>query len=350
MSLSALGYALSFSISTSVPKYIDIAEGFCNLEKKGNISKDTLNIVKGFVYGASSHSSHQNVPQRFVNVYKKLKNNENLHITKADKSNALVILDKQNYNDKMYVLLSDNSTYNSLTSNPLERVISNFNGKIKRIFINKKEYITQFTVRAPSLPYLYGLIKTHKPNNPVRPIISSVGSITYRLSKWLVKILSPFVGTISGSNIKHNVDLVDKLNNLNINYPFKMISFDVVSLFTKVPVDDLLEYLSDFLDNYDLILPTDCIIELIKLCICDSVFTFDDKFYVQHFGMAMGNPLSPVLSNLYMEFFETRFLPNILPNGVFWFRFVDDIFCIWPLEENVNVFLFNLNNQVPSIC
>ena len=249
----------------------------------------------------------------------------------------------------MYVLLSDNSTYNSLTSNPLERVISNFNGKIKRIFINKKEYITQFTVRAPSLPYLYGLIKTHKPNNPVRLIISSVGSITYRLSKWLVKILSPFVGTISGSNIKHNVDLVDKLNNLNINYPFKMISFDVVSLFTKVPVDDLLEYLSDFLDNYDLILPTDCIIELIKLCICDSVFTFDDKFYVQHFGMAMGNPLSPVLSNLYMEFFENRFLPNILPNGVFWFRFVDDIFCIWPLEENVNEFLFNLNNQVPSI-
>ena len=42
-------------------------------------------------------------------------------------------------------------------------------------------------------------------------------------------------------------------------------------------------------------------------------------------------------------------MPNILPQGVVWFRFVDDIFCIWPLEENVNTFLFNLNNQVPSI-
>ena len=65
--------------------------------------------------------------------------------------------------------------------------------------------------------------------------------------------------------------------------------------------------------------------------------------------MAMGNPLSPVLSNLYMEFFETKFLPNILPHGVLWFRYVDDIFCIWPLAENVNSFLVTLNNLVPSI-
>ena len=130
--LPALGYGLSFSISPSVPNYIDIAEGFCNLEKKGNISKDSLNLVKGFIYGVSASPSHPNVPQRFLKVYKKLKSNENLHITKADKSNAMVILDKHDYNEKMYVLLNDNNTYKLLTSNPLERVIANFNGKIKR--------------------------------------------------------------------------------------------------------------------------------------------------------------------------------------------------------------------------
>ena len=50
-----------------------------------------------------------------------------------------------------------------------------------------------------------------------------------------------------------------------------------------------------------------------------------------------------------MEFFETKLLPNILPHGVLWFRFVDDIFCIWPLAENVNPFLLNLNNLLPTI-
>ena len=348
-SLSALGYGLNFSITPSVPNYIDIAESLCNFEKKSNVTDDIINIVKGFIYGASSFPSYSNVPLRFMNVYKKLKNDVNLHITKADKSNAMVILDKQEYNDKMYLLLSDVNTYGLLNSNPLNRVIANYNEKIKEIFKDNQVLQKQFLVRALSLSYLYGLVKTHKPNNPIRPIISSAGSVTYKLSKWLVKLLSPFVGSISNSNIKHNVDLVEKLSNLNINYPFKMISFDVVSLFTKVPVDDLLEYLSEFLSNFDLELPTESIIELIKLCICDSVFTFEDKFYVQKFGMAMGNPLSPVLSNLYMEFFETKFLPNILPRGVLWFRYVDDIFCIWPLIENVNNFLVNLNTLVPSI-
>ena len=291
-SLPALGYGLNFSITPPVPNYIDIAESLCNFEKKSNITDDIINIVKGFIYGASSIPSYSNVPLRFFNVYKKLKNDVNLHITKADKSNALVILDKQEYNEKMYLLLNDVNTYGLLNSNPLNRVIANYNEKIKGIFKDNQVLLKQFLNRAPSLSYLYGLVKTHKPNNPIRPIISSVGSVTYRLSKWLVKLLSPFVGSISSSNIKHNVDLVEKLNNLNINYPFKMISFDVVSLFTKVPVDDLLEYLSEFLSNFDLELPTESIIELIKLCICDSVFTFEDKFYVQKFGMAMGNPRS----------------------------------------------------------
>ena len=347
--LPALGYGLSFSLTPSTPNYIDITEGFCNLEKYGNVSQDTLNLVKGFVYGASSEKVYPNVPKRFLDVYKSLKNNRDLHITKADKSNALVILNKQDYNDKIYAMLDDSNTYGKLTSNPYERVLSNFNKKIKNVLSGNNELVKQLSTISPSLPYLYGLVKTHKPGNPIRPIISSVGSVTYKLSKWLVKILSPIVGTISSSNIKHNMDLVDKLCNANIDFPFKMISFDVVSLFTKVPVNDLLEYLAESLDNYDLPFSTDIILELIQLCVCDSVFTFDGKFYTQKFGMAMGNPLSPVLSNLFMEFFETKFLPNILPPGAIWFRYVDDIFCIWPLSADIDDFMFQLNNFVPSI-
>ena len=348
-SIPALGYGLSFSLSPTIPDFIGITEAFCNLERFGNVSNDTLNLVKGFIYGVSSFPSYSNVPLRFLQVYKKLKNNKDIHITKADKSNAMVILNKQDYDDKLYLLLSDLTTYEPLTSDPSERVLSNFNKRVKTVLKNNQDLSKQLLTISPSLPYLYRLVKTHKPNNPIRPIISSVGSVTYKLSKWLVKILSPIIGTISNCNIKHNVDLVEKLISINVNFQFKLVSFDVVSLFTKVPVNDLLEYLAEVLDNYELPLPTHHVLELIQLCICDSAFTFENKFYVQKFGMAMGNPLSPVLSNLYMEFFETRFLPNILPPGVLWFRYVDDIFCIWPFNENVNTFLLELNSQVHSI-
>ena len=183
----------------------------------------------------------------------------------------------------------------------------------------------------------------------MRRIPHKVCSTSYKLSKWLVKILTPLVGTISDSHVKNSVDFVNKLLHTNVNYGFKMVSFDVVSLFTKVPVDDLLEFLVDELEAFDLPLPPSKIIELIKLCIKDCKFGFNGNFYSQKFGMAMGNPLSPVLSNLYMEFFETKILARILPPNVYWFRYVDDIFCIWPLSENVNDFLIKLNDLVPSI-
>ena len=340
---------MSFSLTPTTPNYVDIHDAFCNLEKYGNVSVETLNLVKGFIYGVNSFPSYANVPLRFLKVYRKLKKDNNLHITKADKTNALVVLNKQDYIDKIDLLLNDVNTYEPLISNPCERVLSHFNKKVKSILKNNQDLMKRFLTISPSMPYLYGLVKTHKPNNPIRPIISSTGSVTYKLSKWLVKILSPLVGNISNSNIKHNVDFIEKLNSVNINFHFKMISFDVTSLFTKVPVDDLFDYLADVLDNFDLPLPTVSILDLIKLCVCDSVFTFDDKFYVQKFGMAMGNPLSPVLSNLYMEFFETKFLPSILPPGVIWFRYVDDIFCIWPVIADVKNFLLELNSLVPSI-
>lgn len=54
--------------------------------------------------------------------------------------------------------------------------------------------------------------------------------------------------------------------------------------------------------------------------------------------MAMGNTSSPVLSNLYMEFFESKILNEIMPCNVVWFRNVDYIIYVWPGNENMNNF------------
>ena len=128
-----------------------------------------------------------------------------------------------------------------------------------------------------------------------------------------------------------------------------MISFDVVSLFTKVPIDDILSYLEIELKRHNFEYESNIILSLIKLCIKGCKFTFNENFYLQCFGMSMGNPLSPVMANLYMEFFESRLLPSILPERIFWKRYVDDVFCLWPNSENVDSFLENLNSLVPSV-
>ena len=113
--------------------------------------------------------------------------------------------------------------------------------------------------------------ETHKENYPVPPIISSVNSCSF-LSKWLVGILIPLIGTISNSNIKNNTDLIDSLNDVRIPYEFKIVSFDVTSLFNKVPLFDLLNFLSHELDNCNISVNKTDLITLTKLCTLDNEF------------------------------------------------------------------------------
>ncbi len=81
----------------------------------------------------------------------------------------------------------------------------------------------------------------------------------------------------SNCSIENNVDLIQKLNNLNIDFDFELVSFGVKSLFTCVPVHDFLSFLDDDLEERNLPLPAPTIIELIKLCILDSKLTFNDE-------------------------------------------------------------------------
>jgi hypothetical protein len=59
----------------------------------------------------------------------------------------------------------------------------------------------------------------------------------------------------------------------------------------------------------------------------------------------MGSPLSPVIANFYMEDFEERALDLAHHKPICWFRYVDDIFVIWPHEpDKLKDFLNHVNS------
>ena len=130
-----------------------------------------------------------------------------------------------------------------------------------------------------------------------------------------------------------------------------MVSFDVSSLFTNVPIEDTLDFMKNYLQSHTVDMPfnSDVLLKLIELCTNNAYFSCNGNFFQQKRGLPMGSCISPVLSNIYMEFFERYLLPSIVNFELVWLRYVDDVFAV--LLDNIDLdnFLASLNRLSPSI-
>jgi len=112
----------------------------------------------------------------------------------------------------------------------------------------KKSSLTEETRRklgiAGSRPLrLYGLPSIHKEGVTLRPIVSNIGTPTYQISKHLSGLLDQHKGKTE-NHVKNSVHFIRIMESLKIKPRYFMVSFDVVSLFTKVPVEKSLTLLS----------------------------------------------------------------------------------------------------------
>ena len=86
-------------------------------------------------------------------------------------------------------------------------------------------------------------------------------------------------------------------------------SYDVSALFTSVPVDPGLGVIKDLLEKDPIlkertVLLVKDIILLLEFCLKNMYFLFQDQFYEEVKGVAMGSQVCPIVANLYMEYFE----------------------------------------------
>lgn len=84
-------------------------------------------------------------------------------------------------------------------------------------------------------PRIYGKPKIHKKDIPLRPIVSVIGAPHHPLSHFLTTKLKPFVSTYVYL-IKDSSHFIQKPETIHLDPNDIMVSFDVVSLFTKIPI------------------------------------------------------------------------------------------------------------------
>ena len=174
-----------------------------------------------------------------------LRKNNAIKICKFDKGNGTIVLNSSEYFEKLDEIINTDKFIEIPISHnenhPIiktENSIQYFLRKYIRPFVSDDAYKLIYPVGSrPGA--LYGLAKVHKDNIPLRPVISMIGTPQYNLAKYLDTIIKPCIPATFMLNSTD--DFVSRLNGVTLPDNYSFVSFDVESLFTNVPLQEVID-------------------------------------------------------------------------------------------------------------
>lgn len=301
-----------------------------------------------------------NITSKNLATLKSLSSNKNIVFLKPDKGNGVVILNKSEYVNKMNSILCDNSKFKPINKDlfkliiSLEDKITRFLRYLKNVNVIDLDVFNSLTPSGSNVGILYGLPKVHKANNPLRPILSTIGTHNYKLAKFLIPLINKW--STNEYSVNNTFEFVNFINNHPTNDKYVMASFDITSLYTNVPVKETINIILNLAfdnntNNKYCNFSKDQFSKLLNLTLLDSYFLFNEKLYLQVDGLAMGSCIAPTLANLFLCYHEKKWLDEcpILFKPVIYKRYVDDTFLVFKDKDHINLFLNYLNEKHNNI-
>ena len=194
------------------------------------------------------------------------------------------------------------------------------------------------------------LPKIHKPNNPGRPIVNGIGSITEKISGYVDQEIRHLVPTIP-SYLKDTSHLLQILLGKTLAPGDILVTIDVKSLYTNIPHTEGIAALNKTLEETDIHPMKKLLIcRLANLVLTKNYFTFNKKLYRLIQGTAMGTRMAPSYANIFMNYVETKLIETSSKKPALWLRFIDDIFMIWGHGKQALEGFKHLSNNIhPTI-
>ena len=208
---SLLEKVLNFVISPSnIPNldYITAIETVCSKLKEEDAA-ELRGEINGILKKGKIPKPNLDKDERIA--LHQLRKDKDRVILTVDKGVTMVVLDKEDYINKAKELLNT-PAYKKIPKDPTNKIKAQLITKLRRIKKDRKLDEGTYRTMYPTgciPPKFYGLPQIHKTGTPLRPIVSSRGSVTYRVAKVLSKVIQPLVGK-SHHHIQSTSDFVSK--------------------------------------------------------------------------------------------------------------------------------------------
>lgn len=304
-----------------------------------------------------------NISLEEVKALRELKNAKHIIIKPADKGSAVVILSREQYVFEVERQLQDTEYYKKLdkpmyldTVPMVSKIVDSLkNNK----FINSKQHKFLIGDSQPRERRFYILPKIHKEPQkwtipfevpPGRPIVSDCGSETYFTAEFLDYYLNP-LSVKHPAYVKDTQHFIETVTSLRIPPDCYFFSMDVDSLYTNIPIQAGIACVKNIFEKYpDPKRPDEELLKLLEINLTRNDFMFDDKFYLQIKGTAMGKKFAPAYANIFMAHWEEEALAKCKKKPACYLRYLDDIWGIWTgSETEFQEFVGILNSHDPSI-
>ena len=183
---------------------------------------------------------------------------------------------------------------------------------------------------------------------PFGPILSVVGTPTYKLAKYLLPFLTPL--TQNEYTITDSFHFAEEICKQDPN--LYMASLDLNSLFTNIPLNETNICIDSLYKNDENSpkIPEDVFHNLLTVATKESLIMFNNKFYKQTDGVAMKSPLGPAVANIFKCRFGKKWLKDC-PHSlklVFYRRYVDDIFVLFSSLDKAEKLKKYLFSNIPA--
>ena len=275
-----------------------------------------------------------------------------------DKGSRFVILNQEEYQDKMLGQLNNNLHYNKVNSDPTPEhfeKVKNWGRKWLGEGQISQEIATWVINLEPKPGVAFGNVKTHKEGNPLRLITSCCGTSIERLSALTEFYLKPLAQNLP-SFVKDTSDLINKIQALNAEKgPLPpgslLVSWDVVAMFPNIDNNLGISAVRKALDSRkDKFPSTDCIVEAVEICLQINNCQFADQNFIQKHGTAMGPKNACSYADLAMGLIDEKAKLGGASKPMLWWRYRDDVFDLWTLGlPKLLEFTEYINSLYPTI-
>lgn len=311
--------------------------------------EEPLQLMKNSIATATwTPKRHQNLNRPNKLLLRTLRHHPHLHVLSTDKNLGPAIMTRTQYISWVLKHLQDQSTYRRILT-PKEPNILRLKSILRKFYRDLKIFyntaldvddtkIITFELANKTINRFYALAKIHKPNLPLRPIVSNSGSIFEGLSKWLDYKLRPYL-LKTKSYLKSSDSLINDLKHLEADADDQLITFDISSLYTSLVIRDALFIIEEITRNDPWAVG---IMKGLQLLLHHNYFEFGDTLWHQIHGTAMGTPVAPTFASLVLAHIEdTCLLPIFGTMFKYYRRYIDDGFII--LKHGLTTNRFQLN-------